>query len=168
MLTAERIIKLYNMKPLPEEGGYYIETYRSMEGIDKACIPERFGEERCFSTAIFYLLTPDQKSYLHRLKSDEIYHFYLGDPVTMLQLHPDGTSRLITLGQCIGSGENLQVVVPRGAWFGAFLNPGGRFALMGTTMAPGFELSDYEHGRREVLLSQFPDQAEMILKLTTG
>jgi len=166
MLTAERIIKLYNMKPLPDEGGYYVETYRSQEGIEKACLPERFGEDRCHSTAIFYLLTPDTKSFFHRLKSDEIYHFYLGDPVQMVLIHPNGTTKVLFLGQDLQAGQFVQAVVPAGIWMGSMLLEGGKFALMGTTVAPGFEFSDREMGEREMLLDQYPQHEGFIKMLT--
>lgn len=166
MITAEEIINLFGMKPLPVEGGYYIETYRSKEKIAQAALPDRLVGERDFSTAILYLLTPDTFSKMHKLISDEIYHFYLGDPVTMLQLHPDGSSEVIILGQDILNGQHIQAAVSRGTWQGAFLNQGGNFALLGTTMAPGFESDDFELACREELLKRYPDQRELILKLT--
>jgi len=166
MITAEEIIEFFAMKPLPAEGGYYVETYRAKEKIAQAALPDRFVGERNFSTAILYLLTPDTFSTLHRLKSDEVFHFYLGDPVTMLQLHPDGSSEVITLGQDILNGQRIQMLVPQGTWQGAFLRQGGKFALMGTTMAPGFKSNDFELGQREELLRRYPDQKELILKLS--
>jgi predicted cupin superfamily sugar epimerase len=96
----------------------------------------------------------------------EIFHFYLGDPVTMLHLHPDGSSEVLTLGQDILQGQELQVVVPRGTWQGSFLNEGGEYALLGCTMAPGFEWADYEHPSREALLKEHPDRRELIIRLT--
>ena len=168
MLTAREIIRKLSLKPLPGEGGFYRETYRSEEKIPMKGLPARYSSAKSFCTAIYYLLTPDTCSALHRLCSDEIFHFYLGDPVSMLQLHPGGTSQLLTLGQDVEKDEHLQVVVSRGTWLGALLNEGGRFALMGTTMAPGFDFSDYEHGSRQELIRQYPDRKELILKLTPG
>src|SRR4030042_7028699 len=138
-MKAEEIIQLLGRKPHPEEGGYFAETYKSEEVFSKKCLPPRYGYKRSFGTAIFYLLTPDTFSQLHRLESDEIFHFYLGDPVTMLQLRPDGDSQLLTLGQDIAAGQRLQVVVPRGTWQGSFLHAGGEFALLGCTGGAGFE-----------------------------
>jgi len=166
MTTAEQIIKFFGMKPLPGEGGYYVETYRAKEKIPKASLPRRYAGERNFGTAILYLLTPDTFSALHRVISDEIFHFYLGEPVTMLQLHPDGSSEVFTLGQDIMNGQHVQVTVPAGSWQGCLLNEGGRFALMGTTIAPGFEFRDFESGRREELLKWYPNQGDLIIKLT--
>jgi predicted cupin superfamily sugar epimerase len=105
MASAQEIIDALGMQPHREEGGYFVEPYRSEEFIPKAGLPERYPSERPFGTAIYYLLTPDTCSALHRLASDEIFHLYLGDPVTMLQLHPDGSSEVITLGQDILQGQ---------------------------------------------------------------
>lgn len=168
MISADEIIELFGLQPHPEEGGHFVETYKSEELISKLGLPERYLSERAFGSAIFYLLTPDTFSALHRLASDEIFHFYLGDPVTMLQLHPDGSSRVVTLGQDILKGQELQVVAPRGTWQGAFLNELGEFALLGCTVAPGFEYADYEAGDRETLLEQYPDQRELIVRLVPG
>jgi len=154
------------MKPLPYEGGYYTETYRCDEKIAQAALPTRYSSEKNFSTAILYLLTPDTFSAFHRLRSDEIFHFYLGDSVTMLQLHPDGSSEVTTLGQDIMKGQRVQVTVPKNSWQGCFLNEGGRFALMGCTVAPCFELEDFELAQRKELLKQYPGQRDLILKLT--
>jgi predicted cupin superfamily sugar epimerase len=166
MMTAEQIIDFFQMRPLPYEGGFYVETYRCDEKIGQAALPTRYTGEKNFSTAILYLLTPDTFSALHRLRSDEIFHFYLGDPVTMLQFHPDGSSEVMTLGQDIIKGQRIQVTVPKNSWQGCFLNEGGRFALMGCTAAPGFEFSDFELASREKLLEQYPGLRDLILKLT--
>ena len=154
------------MKPLAGEGGFYVETYRCGDKIGEADLPAGYEGERSYSSAILYLLMPDTFSRLHRLRSDEIFHFYLGDPVTMLELHPDGSGEVITLGPDILQGQRTQVVVPGGSWQGCFLNPGGRFALMGTTVAPAFEFTDFEPGDRKTLLKQYPAQEDLILSLT--
>ena len=166
MVTAEQIIELFGMKPLKGEGGFYAETYRCSERIAEAHLPTGYVGDRSLGSAILYLLTPDTFSALHRLKSDEIFHFYLGDPVTMLQLHAGGSSSLVTLGPDILNGQKVQAVIPRGTWFGCILRDGGQWALMGTTMAPGFDFSDYESGRRQELISQFPSQRDTITRLT--
>ena len=166
MLTAERIIKLYNMKPLPGEGGYYVESYRSPERIEKSSLPERYSSDRSHSTAIFYLLTPDTKSRIHRLKSDEIYHFYLGDPVQLALIHPNGTIKVLFLGHDLRAGQFVQAVVPAGIWQGAYLLEGGQFALMGATVAPGFDFSDSELGASHELIEQYPQHKDIITRLT--
>ncbi len=166
MPTAEEIIAALGLQPHPLEGGYFRETYRSDDLHPSHALPSRYGRDRSAGTAIYYLLTPDSYSAMHRLRTDEIFHFYLGDPVEMLQLLPDGSGRIITLGTDVLAGHQPQVVVPRGVWQGSLLVPGGRFALLGATVAPGFDYDDYEHGQRVSLLNQFPSFAERIPRLT--
>jgi uncharacterized protein len=166
-MDAQTIIKQLGLQPHPE-GGFYRETYRSQERIAAAALPPRYGEERSLSTAIYYLLTPGGVSSLHRLQSDEVFHFYVGDPLTMLQLHGDGRAETIALGQDILAGQQLQVMVPRGVWQGMFLNDGGAFALLGTTVSPGFDFADFELGTREALLRQYPSCAALIERLTAN
>jgi predicted cupin superfamily sugar epimerase len=166
MVTAEQLIRFFAMKPLPHEGGYYVETYRASEGIGLAALPPRYDGRRNFGTSILYLLTPETFSALHRLKSDEVFHFYLGDPVTMLQLRPDETSEIITLGHDVLNEQCIQLTVPAGTWQGCFLNEGGRFALMGTTVAPGFESADFELAARADLLEKYSNRRDMIVQLT--
>ena len=165
-MTANQIISLLHLKPHPEEGGYFVETYRSLESISEEALPDRYKGFRSYATAIYYLLTPETFSSIHRLQSDEIFHFYLGDPVEMLQLWPEGSGRILILGSDILNGMKPQVIVPRGVWQGARLLPGGRFALLGTTVSPGFEHKDYESGRRDVLLKFFPEFSDLIIALT--
>jgi predicted cupin superfamily sugar epimerase len=167
-MNAEQIIHLLGLQPHPEEGGFFAETYKCEEGIPRKALPERYRARRSFGTAIYYLLTADTLSELHRLESDEVFHFYLGDPVTMLQLHPDGDSEVVTLGQDIAAGQKVQVVVPRGTWQGALLNEGGEYALLGCTVAPGFEYADYETASRFDLLKEYPEHEELILRLTSS
>jgi predicted cupin superfamily sugar epimerase len=143
-----------------------VETYRCNEKIPVQGLPSRYGFEKSFGTAIYYLLTPEIFSAFHRLPTDEIFHFYLGDPVTMLQLHPGGTHEIITLGTDLFAGQSPQVVVPRGTWQGSFLNEGGEFALLGATVSPGFDFSDYESGERGRLQEEYPSQKELIERLT--
>jgi len=168
MAAAEDLISLLNLEPLSVEGGFYAETYRSNEKIPDGALPARYHGSRPFGTAIYYLLTPETVSTMHRLPSDEVFHFYLGDPVQMLQLHPDGSGKVIVLGPDLLAGMRPQVVVPRGVWQGARLVHGGRFALMGTTVAPGFDCADYEAGPRADLIEKYPDFAQMIMSLTRG
>lgn len=164
-MTVEELEELLNLSPLPVEGGYFAETYRAPEVVPQAALPSRYSGDRVFGTAIYFLLTPHTFSALHRLKSDEVYHFYLGDPVTMLLLHPDGKSEVITLGQDVKAGQQVQVVVPRGSWQGSLLQPEGTFALMGTTMAPGFDPADFEIGDRQALSRTYPDRRPLIERL---
>lgn len=110
MLTPEQIRDLLKMKPLPVEGGYFSETYRSKDALPASALPGSYPGERAISAAIYYMLTPDTFSALHRLRGDEIYHFYLGDPVEMLQLKPGGTGEAVLLGQDVAAGMRLQHV----------------------------------------------------------
>ena len=168
MLTAERLIELLGLVPLPVEGGHFRETYVSDESIAAGALPARYGRPKTFGTAIYYLLTsdPDSFSALHRLPTEEVFHFYLGDPVEMLMLHPEGRAELVLLGHGLEAGQHVQHVVPRGVWQGTRLLDGGRFALMGTTMAPGFDRQDFERGDREELIRRYPAEADRIMRLT--
>ena len=166
MLTGERLIELLNLEPLPLEGGYFRRTYRAAETMAKAALPNRYPHDKSFGSAIYFLLHGDHFSALHRLLTDEVYHFYLGDPVEMLLLYPEGSSEMMALGPNIESGERFQVVVPHGVWQGSWLKAGGQFALLGTTMAPEFDASDFELGEREELIRRYPDRAELIRALT--
>jgi predicted cupin superfamily sugar epimerase len=165
-MTAEQIIKHFKMKPLRQEGGFFIETYRAEEMLKKEVLPAGVSGDRNFSSVILYLLTAKTVSLMHRLKYDEMFHFYMGNPVTMLQLHPDGSSEIITLGNDLLNEQQIQVLVPKGTWQGAFIQPGGKFSLMGCTVAPGFDEADFELGERETLLAKYPDMQELILHLT--
>lgn len=166
MLGAKQIQQLLNLQPLPVEGGYFAETHRSKFALAQESLPSGYRGERALSTAIYYMLTPDTFSAIHRLKGDEVYHFYLGDPVELLILKPDGTAEKVLLGHDIVSGMRLQHVVPAEAWQGSRLAQGGRFALMGTTMSPGFDPADFELGARDELSTRYPAYSELIAVLT--
>lgn len=167
--NARQIIDLLGLRPLPAEGGMFAQGYCSAESIPPQALPERYPPHpKPFSTAIYYLLTndPDSFSALHRLPTDEIFHFYLGDPVETLLLFPDGSSQVVILGPDLLSGQKPQLIVPRGVWQGSHLRPGGEYALLGSTMAPGFTEDDYEGGERETLIKHYPHEAERIRRLT--
>ncbi|MFQ5570767.1 MAG: cupin domain-containing protein [Rhodothermales bacterium] len=166
MMTAAFLKKHLGLRPLPTEGGYFAETYRSSVQITGDGLPEPYEGGRNLATAIYYLLTPDTFSAFHRLAGDEIYHFYLGDPVEQVHLYPDGRGRVLTLGPDLEAGMHLQVVVPGGVWQGSRLTDGGRFALLGTTMAPGFSFDDFQAAHRAALLDDYPSFADHILSLT--
>lgn len=139
-MTAEDVITLLELAPLPGEGGYFRQTWFSGEPDTPA------------ATAIYYLVTPDAYSGLHRLDTAELFHFYAGDPCTMLQVWPDGAVSEITIGNDLAAGQRPQVLVPPRVWQGTRLAPGGSWALLGTTMTPGyrpdrFELATEEHLR---------------------
>ena len=159
-MDIDEIKSLLHLQPHPREGGFFAETYRAAE----TCVTSAGG--RSLATAIYYLLTPKSFSEMHRLPGDEMFHFYLGDPVEMLQLYPDGASSIVVLGQRITLGHKLQHVVPGGVWQGARLITGGSYALLGTTMSPGFAYEDYASGNAGDLLRHWPQRAEMIRALT--
>ena len=156
------IIALLDLRPLPEEGGYFVETYRSTLVLPRAVVGERHEAGRSAATAIYYLLTESAWSALHRLRSDEIFHHYLGDPVEMLLLYRDGRAERRVLGKDLADGQRPQIVVPAGVWQGSKLMSGGKWALVGTTMSPGFEFADFELADTEVLVKQYPAEKERI------
>ena len=159
------LIELYQLQPHPE-GGYFKETYRASEAVAKTALPDRFDGDRNFSTAIYFLIPEGKKSNLHRIKSDEVWHFYLGGPLILIQISPQGKIDKIILGQDIKNGQRVQHVVPAGFWFGAYPNPQTQFSFVGCTVAPGFDFSDFEMGKRNDLLKQYPHAKEEILFLT--
>jgi predicted cupin superfamily sugar epimerase len=165
-MTPEKLKSLLNLVPLSIEGGYFAETYRSSEMISQECLQGRYSGSRSVGTAIYYLLDPGTFSEIHRVTSDEIFHFYLGDPVEILQLWPDGSGKRVLIGTDIESGMAPQLVVPHGVWQGARLAAGGKFALLGCTVSPGFEYADYESGSRQLLSDAYPEHREMICALT--
>lgn len=164
----QQIITRLELEPLPFEGGFFKQAFKSKEIIPRSGLPARYPSERALGTAIYYLMTPRPEGFsaLHRLRTDEILHFYLGDPVDSLLLHPDGRSQHVTLGSDILNGQTPQLVIPTGAWQGHRVRPGGRFALIGSTMAPGYEDEDFILGERAALLAQYPYEAEWIDLLT--
>jgi uncharacterized protein len=163
--TAEEIIERLGLRPLPAEGGFYAETYRASEVLPGFARPAGSAAPRSLATAIYYLLTPSSHSALHRLGSDEVYHFYLGDAVELLSLRPDGSGERLVLGQDLLAGQRVQLVVPKGAWQGSRLIPGGEWALLGTTMAPGYDAADFELGDAGVLAASHPGFAALIREL---
>jgi uncharacterized protein len=159
-MTANEIKRLLRLDPHPVEGGFYRRTYTSPGTVDLA------RGARAQGTAIYYLLEAGTFSELHVLESDEIFHFYLGDPVEMLQLFPDGRSAVVRLGPDLSAGEEVQVVVPAGVWQGTRLIGNGKVALLGCTVTPGFDFADYHNGTYAELAARWPEQAERIRGLT--
>jgi uncharacterized protein len=164
-LTAEQIIRVHDLRRHPE-GGYFRESYRSDEYIRRDCLPSRYAGDRCFSTAIYYLLVAGSVSRLHRIAGDEIWHFYLGGSLTVVELKADGSAEHVVLGPELDAGQRLQHVVRAGTWFGAFPNSGSNYALVGCTVAPGFDFADFEMATRRQLLERYPGEEDCILKLT--
>jgi uncharacterized protein len=163
---AAAIIAALGLVPHPREGGWFREIYRAAETLPAHALGARYAGPRAVSTAIYYLLTPMTFSALHRLAGDEIFHFYAGDPVEQLRLFPEGHGEIVTIGNDLAAGQRPQVLVPRGVWQGARLAPGGRYALLGCTVAPGFDYADYEGGDRAALGAAYPRFVERIATLT--
>ena len=159
-MTASEIKALLNLAPHPIEGGSFRQTYISAERMELA------RGSRSAGTAIYYLLEAGTFSEMHVLESDEIFHFYLGDPVEMLQLLPDGSSAVFTLGPDLQAGQHVQLAVPAGVWQGTRLIGDGKVALLGCTVSPGFDYADYRSGTAEELIAKWPSQAEPINALT--
>lgn len=162
---AGELVRLLGLTPLPGEGGLFVRTYCAEQTIGPESLPPAYGSPRPLATAILYLLTPESKSALHRLPADEIFHFYLGDPVRMLNLHPKGRARRVLLGPDIPAGQAVQWVVPAGTWQGCRLEEGGEYALLGATMAPGFDWPDLELARPGALAADYPGWEEEIASL---
>ena len=159
-MTYEEIKSLLKLEPHPIEGGWFRRTYTSGGTVE---LPRG---ARAQGTAIYYLLEPGTFSELHVLDSDEIFHFYLGAPVEMLQLFPDGRSAVFTLGPDLAAGQEVQVVVPAGVWQGTRLIDDGKLALLGCTVTPGFDFADYRNAPAAELIAKWPGQAERIRALT--
>ena len=166
-MTADEVTQLLQLKPHPLEGGFFRETYRSRWMVSGEYLPQGMSGSRSVGTAIYYLITPESFSPLHKLSGTEIFHFYAGDPVLMLQLLHDGNSQMVTMGNDLAAGQQPQVVVRGNVWQGCKLAPGGKWALLGTTMSPGFDPADYEHGQAEPLIQQYPSVEEKIRQYVT-
>lgn len=156
---AGELVLAYGLREHPE-GGFFAETYRAGGAVSTP------SGDRAFSTAICFLLKRGEVSRLHRLKSDEVWHFYAGGPLTVAEIAPDGAVRTTTLGRGLSSGHKFQHVVPAGTWFGAYPEPGSEFSFAGCTVAPGFDFADFELARRAELLERFPQAAGLIERLT--
>ena len=177
MMTVEELKRVLKLEPHPREGGWFCETYKSEAVLPASAFansadPVRYGGPRRLSTAIYYLLEPGNFSEMHRLQSDEIFHFYCGAAVEMLQLWPGGGVERVVIGNDFMAGQRPQVVVPKGVWQGSRVLPAeappGSWALLGCTVSPGFEYADYETGTRAELAESFPAARELICALTRG
>jgi len=164
MLSAQQLIKQYCLQPHPE-GGWFKETYKSTEIISASALPERFGAPRVFSTAIYFLLEQGNFSAFHRIKSDECWHFYTGDPLDVYVLQQDGNLEIVHLGNDISKGLMFQYVVPADCWFASRPAPGSIFCFAGCTVAPGFDFADFELADASTLTSLYPMHQSIIKTL---
>lgn len=165
MFTTTQLIEQYQLQPHPE-GGWYKETYRSNESIPATALPGRFGGDRHFSTAIYFLLEQGNFSAFHKIKSDECWHFYAGQPLYIYVLHDDGKMEIIKLGRDILNGELFQYVVPANCWFASRPAPKSPFCFVGCTVSPGFDFADFEMAKGEELILQYPQHKNIIHELS--
>jgi predicted cupin superfamily sugar epimerase len=166
MKSADFWIQKLDLSPLPEEGGMYREVYRSDGFIPQSALPDSFDDRRCYSTAIYYLLEYPEFSAFHRLNQDEIWHFYDGSALNVHIIDPDGNYSCRKLGRDVDNDETLQLVIEAGCIFAAELQAPGSYALIGCTVAPGFDFADFEVPEQDVLLKSYPHHADVIKKLT--
>lgn len=166
MLNAiDEWIRQLDLQPHPE-GGWYREVYRATELIPHAALPRRFTGDRTFSTAIYYLLGAGDFSALHRIRQDEVWHFYDGAPLAVEVIHPSGDAETLLVGRHIAASQRPMVVVPAGSWFGASVHAAEGYSLVGCTVAPGFDFADFEMADRDGLRARFPQHGERIERLT--
>ncbi len=163
-MTPQNLISHYNLQPHPE-GGWYAQSYRSSEIIPAAALPDRFGGDRVFSTAIYFLLEQGNFSAFHRIKSDECWHFYQGDPLEVFVIGTDRQLTIVTLGQDSSRGQLFQYVVPANCWFASRPAKESKFCFVGCTVAPGFDFADFELANQTNLCSEYPEYSELILEL---
>lgn len=163
-ITVQQLIKEFGLLPHPE-GGYYKETYRSKEMIGKTALPVRFGGDRNFSTAIYFLLEEGNFSAFHRIKSDECWHFYAGGGLLIHIIHENGMHETIQLGNNIAAGQQFQYVVPAGCWFASEPAPGSSYCFVGCTVSPGFDFADLEMANVSQLTELYPQHEAIIKRL---
>lgn len=172
-MDAKYWIKKLELKPHPE-GGYFRQTYRSelmitpwalLNSLPPGTVPS-IGRPRAASTAIYFLLEGENFSAFHRLKSDEMWHFYAGSPLTVHVLNAAGEYSSILLGSDCEAGQIFQAVVSAGCWFASHVADWEGWALVGCTVAPGFDYEDFELGKRNELVKEFPKEREIIRRLT--
>lgn len=163
--TASELIALLHLTRHPE-GGWYRETYRSSDMLGQNALPESFQGSRSYCTAIYFLLLRGDISALHRIKSDELWFFHTGAPLTIHLITPAGEHREIHLGKDLHSGEAFQATVPAGCWFGAEVSGDGEHTLVSCTVAPGFDFADFEMGNKDSLLAAYPNHSCVIQRLT--
>lgn len=148
------------------EGGYFRQSYKAELAVAKEALPAGFAGGRAASTAIYFLLEGDNFSAFHRLRSDEVWHFYAGDPLMVHVIETDGDYSRIVLGRDLEAGQVLQAVVRAGCWFASHVADWKSFAVVGCTVAPGFEFEDFEMGKRGELVARYPQHREVIERLT--
>ncbi len=165
---AGRLIAHFKMQRIPEEGAWFAVSYSSDDRLDGAALPSRYaGHAHAAGGAIVVVVTARDFSALHRLKTDEVWHFYGGAPLRLLLLYPDGKGRSVTLGGDVLRGGLAQFTVPAGVWQGAApIGDAGSYSFVGTQMSPAFDAADFEIGHRDELRRRYPALANSIVRLT--
>jgi len=163
MNKTEKIIEVLDLLPHPE-GGFFRETYRNKGVVGVDGLSADYSGNRNYSTCIYFLLTSDGFSAFHRIKQDEIWHFYDGSPLTLYLISPEGDYSTVIIGRELENGQVPQFVVPGGYWFGATVE--NEYSLVGCTVSPGFDFMDFELAKREELMSVYPEHSEVIKRLT--
>lgn len=148
------------------EGGFYQETYRADLKISRAELPHQFHGDRSACTAIYFLLEGDDFSAFHRIASDEMWHFYAGDSLAVHVIDEEGTYSEMRLGPDADDGDRFQAVVPAGCWFASSLRRPNTFALVGCTVSPGFDFSEFEMAKRAELIAAHAQHEKIIRQLT--
>lgn len=161
---VDQIVEQLGLIPHPE-GGFYKETYRSKHLIPVQSL-SGFSGDRSFCTSIYFLLTSDNFSAFHRIKQDEIWHFYKGSPLYVHVIYPDGQYVRHTVGMNFEAGELPQLTVPAGCWFASSVKEGGIYSFVGCTVAPGFDFDDFELVSYGTLSAQYPNHSQIIKNLT--
>ena len=164
MSFTNQLIQKYNLEPHPE-GGWYKQTYKSNEEIAESALPERFGANRFFSTAIYFLLEQGNFSAFHRIKSDECWHFYAGDALLIYIIEQTGELKVISLGNDLEKGQSFQYVVPANCWFASRPAPISEYCFVGCTVSPGFEFEDFELADATELSVMYPQHKSIIKEL---
>jgi predicted cupin superfamily sugar epimerase len=164
MSPIHQLIHQYKLQAHPEDG-WYTQTYKSNEQINVNALPERFGGDRAFSTAIYFLLEQGNFSAFHRIKSDECWHFYAGDPLLVYIIRQNGELKIVSLGNDFENGQTFQYVVPANCWFASRPAPGSEYCFVGCTVSPGFEFADFELANSDALAGMYPQHGEIIKQL---
>jgi len=162
---SKQWISKLNLNPHPE-GGFYSEVYRSDETLLSSSIAKRYNTSHAISTSIYFLLEGNQFSAFHKIKSDELWHFYDGSSTKLYLISENGKLEIKNIGINIGKNEVPQITIPRNVWFAAEPIDEDSYTLVGCTVAPGFDFNDFELGEREHLLKEFPHHKELITRLT--
>eukprot|EP00127_Corallochytrium_limacisporum_P006502 Clim_evm33s229 gene=Clim_evmTU33s229 len=157
MTDLKDLITQLDLQPHPE-GGYYRETYRAGEIISKSALPDRYNGDRTHCTAIYFFLPKGAVSHLHKIDSDELWHFYSGSPLTIVEMDPETGVKTTTLGPEVSAGQHFQYTVREGLWFGAIADAGD--VLVGCTVAPGFDFAGFELGDRDFMRKHMANHAD--------